>query len=185
MNNERGSELSFRSIVENHQERVINICFRFLNNRDDAEDAAQEVFIDIYRSIERFRGESRLSTWIYRIAVTKSLDIIRAKNRKKRLGNLQKTLGLDNRIEQAPDREKPDPLRVMEDHERYAALYTAINSLRENQRVAITLCKLEGFSVRETAEILGTSESSVESLIFRGKKKLEKQLKRHYKKVYN
>jgi len=67
----------FRTIVETHQEKVRSTCFRFLNNREDADDAAQEVFVQVYESLSHFRKESELSTWIYRIAVNKSLDLLR------------------------------------------------------------------------------------------------------------
>ena len=63
----------FQSIVENLQEKVRNTCFRYVNNVDDADDIAQEVFVQVYESIDNFREEAQISTWVYRIAVNKSL----------------------------------------------------------------------------------------------------------------
>ncbi len=83
-------EESFRSLVAEHQEMVINTCYRFVFNREDAEDLAQDVFIEVYRSLEQFREEARLSTWIYRIAVTKSLDHLRRLKRKKTVQLIKK-----------------------------------------------------------------------------------------------
>ena len=83
---------AIKELVETFQVRVINICYRFLQNREDAEDTAQEVFIEFFRSIERFRRQSKLSTWIYQIAVSKSLDQIRKKTRKKRMAGIQNIL---------------------------------------------------------------------------------------------
>ena len=78
-----GNETAFRLLLETYRDRVINICFRFLMNREEAEDAAQEVFIEIFQSIRKFRGDSKLSTWIHRVAVSKSLDELKKKKRKK------------------------------------------------------------------------------------------------------
>lgn len=66
----------FRSFVDRHEERVRNTCFRFLNDREDAEEVAQDVFVEVYRSVDRFRGESDIATWVYRIAVTRSIDFL-------------------------------------------------------------------------------------------------------------
>ena len=79
-----GNKNAFAALVSAHQKTVLNICYRFLLNKEDAEDIAQEVFIEVYHSIHKFRGDSALSTWIYRIATTKSLDEIKRKNRQKR-----------------------------------------------------------------------------------------------------
>lgn len=173
---------AFKALVESHQEKVINTCHRFLNNREDAEDAAQEVFIEVYKSIDRFREESKLSTWIYRIAVTKSLDMIRKQKRKKRFGRLQQMLGFEYQSDQIPDKKELNPQQNTEAIERYTVLHNAIDSLVESQKIAITLSKLEGFSNNEIADIMKTSQSSVDSLIHRAKKNLYNKLCRYYEK---
>ena len=76
--------IDFKSLVEIHQEKVRNTCFRFVKNSEDADDVAQEVFIQVYESLDKFRNEAEISTWIFRIAVNKSLDFLRRKKRKKR-----------------------------------------------------------------------------------------------------
>jgi RNA polymerase sigma-70 factor (ECF subfamily) len=85
-NLKKGDLHVFKVLVDEHQKRVLNTCYRFVNNREDAEDLTQEVFLEVYKSISRFRGDSKLSTWIYRIAMTKSLDFLRKQKRKKRFG---------------------------------------------------------------------------------------------------
>lgn len=85
----QGSESAFRTLVNDHKDRVYNTCMGFLRNPHDAEDVSQEVFIEVYDSINDFREDSSLSTWIYRIAVTKSLELIRYRKRKKRSGFFQ------------------------------------------------------------------------------------------------
>ncbi len=178
-----GGEDAFKYLVDTYQEKVLNTCYRFLNNREDAEDVAQEVFITVFRSVGDFRGDSKISSWIYRVAVTRSLDAYRKKNRKKRLARIQRIFGA---IEEDDELQIPDdqnPSQELEDKERAAILQNALNKLPENQRAAITLNKFEGFSHKEIAEILGTSVSSVESLIHRGKKNLFKRLYKYYDKI--
>lgn len=173
----------FHQLVEAHKDRVYNICYKFLRQQEDAEDAAQEVFMEIYRSLSDFRGNARLSTWIHRIAVSKSLDVIRKRKRKKRLGSVKQLLGLDDLYSdpQLPEQLQPD--QVIEENERRSLLYKTIEKLTKNQKKALILTQLEGFSYQETAEIMDSSVSSVESLVFRGKKNLKKKLTKEFNKL--
>jgi len=95
---QQGCQIAFKQLVDRYQERVINTCLGFVPNMQDAEDICQEAFIEVYRSIYKFRGEAKLSTWIYRVAVTKSLDHLKAKKRKKRISFLQSLVGADNKV---------------------------------------------------------------------------------------
>jgi RNA polymerase sigma-70 factor (ECF subfamily) len=174
-----GSKEAFRELVEEFQDRVINTCYKFLNNKEDAEDTAQEVFVEVYRSLNSFREDSLLSTWIYRISVTKSLDLIRKKNRKKRF-NFLKGGDDEELINWQPG--DSDPYSILTDNERNNLLYTALNSLPDNQRIALTLSKLEHIKSSEIADIMNTNTSTVESWIHRAKKTLYKKL---YKKIKN
>jgi len=173
-----GDPEAFRILVAQNQNKVINLCFRLLNNREDAEDAAQETFIEIFRSIANFREESLLSTWIYRIAVSKSLDYRRKKQRAKRLGILKRIFGTDEEEEEIPENISSNPEVIMENSERARILREAVNAIPENQKIAITLREYENFSNNEIASIMGVSVSSVESLLHRARKNL-------YKKLYN
>lgn len=177
------NENNFRQIVEAHKDRVYNTCYKFLRQREDAEDAAQETFIEIYRSLSTFRGEAQLSTWIHRIAVSKSLDIIRKRKRKKRLGSVKQLMGFNDMHTDSPLPEQLQPDQIMEESERRKLLYYTLDKLTENQRIALTLTQLQGFSYQETAEIMDTSVSSIESLIFRAKKNLKKKLCKEYNKI--
>jgi RNA polymerase sigma-70 factor (ECF subfamily) len=177
----QGGSIDFKQIVMDHQERVMNTCYRFVHNREDAEDVAQDVFVEVHRSLNRFRGDARLSTWIYRIAVTKSLDFIRRKKRQKRFGRIIPIFGgEEDKDVQIAAKDIPDPETTLEQKERNQILKQAVESLSENQRVAVTLNKYEGFSYKEIAEIMDTSVASVESLIFRGMKNLKKKLTQYY-----
>jgi len=72
-----GNQNAFREFITQYQKFVLNVCFKFINNPDDANDIAQEVFIEVYRTIDKFRSESKISTWLYRIAVNRSLNFLR------------------------------------------------------------------------------------------------------------
>ncbi|MCP4180314.1 MAG: RNA polymerase sigma factor [bacterium] len=87
---------NFRQLMESYKDKVVNTCYGFLHNREDAEDVAQEVFIEVYLSYHKFRGKSSISTWIYRIAINKSLDVCRKRSAKKRIAFLKNLLYIDN-----------------------------------------------------------------------------------------
>lgn len=178
--NRTQQEQQFRKIVETHQDRVLNTCYRFLKSREDAHDVAQDVFMQVYKSLDEFRGESQLSTWIYRIAVRKSLDAIRNQNRKRRLGSVKTILGLGSEIVDLPDTSGSTPEGDFDDAERKRLLGWAVAKLPESQRVAITLSNYESYTNQEIADILQTSVSAVEALLHRGRKNLERRLEKYF-----
>jgi RNA polymerase sigma-70 factor (ECF subfamily) len=177
-----GSPDAFRRLVETHKHRVLNTCFRFTADRDDAEDIAQETFVEVYRSLPKFRGESSLSTWIFQIAVSKSLDFMRKKNRKKRKGLFGEIIRLDDHPMIIPALESANPEKQLQDKERKEILHQALNSLPINQRAAFVLSEYDGMNYQEIAGILKTSIVAVESLIYRARKNLQKKLYNYYKK---
>jgi RNA polymerase sigma-70 factor (ECF subfamily) len=166
--------------VEDFKDRVYNSCIGILQNAQDAEDITQEVFVEVYRSVETFKGESKLSTWIYRIAITKSLDHLRSKKRKKRFGFMTSLFGTEGNEPRYDPADFVHPGVLLENQEKAAYLFKAIDQLPENQKVAFTLCKIEGQSYQEIAEIMQMSVSSVESLMFRAKQNLKKLLSDFY-----
>ncbi|MBN1184446.1 MAG: RNA polymerase sigma factor [Bacteroidales bacterium] len=166
----------FRQFVDAYQVMVRNTCMGFVNNHEDTDDLAQEVFIEVFNSIGHFRGTSKLSTWIYRIAINKSLNFLR--NNKKRLA--AKDLETKKDIPDNNNYANPDAnIKSAEDK---LALKSALRSLPRNQRIAFTLNKQENHSYKEISEIMDTSVSSVESLIHRAKQNLQKKLINFYKK---
>jgi RNA polymerase sigma-70 factor, ECF subfamily len=181
----KGQDDAFRQLVELYQHQVINICYRFVQDRTEAEDLAQETFIEVYHSVTSFRGQSSLSTWIHRLAVSKALDFIRRQNRSKRGGKLRTLLGLDEKATEVPAPASMEPDSILEQQERRRVLQQALNDLPQNQRIAFVLSKYDGLSYQEIAEILKTSLYSVESLIHRARKNLQKRLHKHYEKIVN
>jgi RNA polymerase sigma-70 factor, ECF subfamily len=174
-------DLFFSELVAEHQEMVLNTCYRFVFNHEDAEDLAQEVFIEVHRSLDKFREESKLSTWIYRIAVTKSLDHLRRLKRKKRFSSLKRIIGVDDPADTISAPERENPADALVDKERVAALQEALDSLPDNQKTAFLLSKQDGYSNQEIADILQTTIPAVESLVHRAKKNLQARLERHYR----
>uniref|UniRef100_UPI004047AFEA RNA polymerase sigma factor n=1 Tax=Roseivirga sp. TaxID=1964215 RepID=UPI004047AFEA len=178
-----GSQSAFRALVQEFQNRVYNTCLSILQNQVEAEETAQDVFIEVYRSISGFRGDSKLSTWIYRIATTKSLELIRKNKRQKRFAFIQSLTG--NKDEMVVDPAGfVHPGVLMEQQENAAVLFKAIAQLPEAQKVAFTLHKVEGLAYQDICEIMETSLSSVESLMFRAKRNLQISLKDYYEKNF-
>ncbi len=170
-----GEEPAFRELVMQLQDKVFNTALGLLQHYTEAEDIAQEVFIQVYRSIQQFKGESHLSTWIYRITVTKSLDHLRSKKRKKRFGFVSSLFG-DNNMPLHEARDFNHPGVLQENKEDATLLFKMIDQLPENQRTAFILNKVEDLSYREIATILNTTEQAVDSLLQRAKQNLRKKL---------
>ncbi|MCJ7577985.1 MAG: sigma-70 family RNA polymerase sigma factor [candidate division Zixibacteria bacterium] len=169
--------LAFKLLVDQYQHLVLNTCYNLLGNRQDAEDAAQEVFFQVYKSAQKFRGEAKISTWLYRIAVNRSLNFIRDKKRSGWLRNLSSLLeGERQEVADVPASDSARPDVALEEKERNVIVQKVIDSLPEKQRTAFVLHKYEGLSYQEIAEISKYSLSSVESLIHRAKLNLQKQL---------
>ena len=175
-----GNQEAFRALVKHTQNQVYNTCFGFVHNLHDAEDIAQEVFVEVFESIKGFNEDSSLSTWIYRIAVNKSLDFIRRKKRKKRWAELTRISTENSEEENNWFRHDQNPQLDMEQLERVSILNSAIDSLPVNQRKAFTLHKYEELSYAEIASIMNVTVSSVESLMHRAKENLKKKLTKFY-----
>ena len=174
----QGDEAAFRTLVERYQDLVYNTALGVVQNESDAEDVAQEVFIQVYRSIGSFKSEAKLSTWIYRITTTRALDLLRARKSKKRFGLLKR---LWETAEESPMENIQDfnhPGVSLERKEEAAQLMTAIAQLPENQKVAFVLHKLEGLSYLEIAEVMGNTLPAVESLMHRARLNLRKILEK-------
>lgn len=170
----------FKNLVAEHQEMVINTCYRFVFNREDAEDLAQDVFVEVFRSLEQFREEAKLSTWIYRIAVTKSLDHLRRLKRKKRFSSLKRIIGVTDPTEEIAAPLTDNPAEALAGSEQAAILQNALLSLPDSQKTAFLLSKQEGYSNQEIADLLKTTVSAVESLVHRAKKNLHDKLYAYY-----
>jgi RNA polymerase sigma-70 factor, ECF subfamily len=169
-----GEKNAFNKLVSLYENRLLNTCYRFLLNKKDAEDICQEVFIEIFQSIHSFRGESKLSTWIHRIAISKCLDELKKRKRKKRITSIGKLLHIDEFSNWIGGGKQAD--EAIQEIEQLKEITIALNTLPDNQRIAFTLSKIDGYSNAEIAEIMNTTTIAVESLIYRGKKTIGTKL---------
>ena len=177
-----GKQSAFSQLLDDYQQKVFGTCISFIPNKEDAEDVAQEVFLEVFKSIHKFKGDSKLSTWIYKIATNKCLEFIRKKNTKKRFAFMQTIMGNEIPLDKTSYfTEVNHPGILLENKEKSAIIFKAINTLPESQRVIFTLAKIDDKSYQEIVEITGKSLSSVESLMFRAKKGLQEKLENFYK----
>jgi len=172
-------EKAFRQLVEEYQHMVFRTCMGIVHNADDADDVTQEVFIEAFHSVDKFRADSKISTWLYRIAMNKSLNFIRDHKRSK----FFQSIGLKSTPD-IPDEEHnfDQPYEALQQKQRKIIMDAAIDSLPENQRKAFVLSKYDELSYKEISEIMDISIPSVESLLFRAKQNLQKKLIHCYKK---
>ncbi len=171
-----GDESAYRHVIKIYREPVIRLCRGFTGSFEDAEDLAQDIFIEVFRSVGKFRSRSSMSTWIYRIAVNKSLNFIR--DNKKR--NYDEHGKHDEEVIKGSDNYSADSPLVQKEHA--AALHNALEKLPEAQRTVFILSKYEDLKYSEIADIMRTSISSVESLLFRAKRNLQDKLRDYYEK---
>jgi RNA polymerase sigma factor (sigma-70 family) len=176
---QQGDIPAFNKLVEEWQDMVYNTAISIVQHAADADDITQEVFIQAYQSLKTFRAASKLSTWLYRITISKALDHEKKKKRKKRFGFVQSLFGTSASEEMViPDFNHPGILA--EKKEKAVVLFRALKQLPDNQRIAFTLHKLEAQSYQDIAEIMDTSLSAVESLMTRARSNLKKILANYY-----
>ena len=157
---------AFRQLVDRHQNQVIGLAYKFTRNNQDAEDIAQEVFLNIWKKAKKYRGESQVSTWIYRITVNTSLNYLRKHKRDKDAVSEEHLAGI-------PDSASKQPDQALETATNKKIFYDALAELPEKLRVPFVLNKIEGLSYKQVAETLKISLPNVESRIFRAKKNLQ------------
>lgn len=175
----QGDRNLYRILVEKYQPMIFRTCMGFLHNKDDADDLTQEVFMAAFQALEKYKGDSAFSTWIYRIAVNASLNIVRKSSKNFLLQRFENILGGEKRKEfeiSIPENDNPENILIQDEHR--AWVQKALNSLPENQRTAIVLSKYDDLPQKEIAEIMNTTEGAVEALIQRAKENLRKKLMR-------
>jgi RNA polymerase sigma factor (sigma-70 family) len=175
-----GNEIAYKTLFDLFSAKVYNTVLSILQHQQEAEDITQEVFIEIFRSIKSFRKESSLQTWIYTIATNKCYDHLKKQKAKKRFAFLTSIFGDDDGLQH----DKPHfdhPGVLIENKEHAKVLFYALSKLSKKQNMAYTLIKIEGLSHKEVANIMHTSVSAVESLLFRANENLKTTLLGYYK----
>lgn len=167
-----GDDDAFRIIVERHQDRLVRLCQRLLTDREEALDAAQEVFIKAYQKAGKLKPKGELYTWLYRVATNHCLNKIRRRRivRFVPMGDSDS----DETYSLEPANESPGPDIELVARERWQATQSAIAQLPENQRAVLVLAKFEGMSYRQIAETLEITEGAVESRLFRAMRNLSR-----------
>lgn len=173
-----GSEVAFRTLVERYQDRIYRTVLSLLRSPEEAEDVAQEVFVEVYQTIGQFRGDAALSTWLYRLATSRALKNRQKARAKKRFAYFTSLLGFDNDVlHEVPDH--AHPLALLEGQQQLRFLLDRIARLPNQQQVAFTLRHEQELSYEEIADILNTTVPAVESLLFRARQTLRKYLQPH------
>ncbi len=171
-----GDDASFEALVTAHSAKIIGLAWRLVGNREDAEDLAQEAFIRLYRNIANFRGDSTVSTWLYRTVTRLAIDHLRRQKLKRKVFFFRH------------NSEEHDPLELAVDPaaspgERYLAreagrqLARALEKLSARQRMVFTLRHHEGMPLKEIATVLELEEGTVKVHLHRAVRILRKELK--------
>jgi RNA polymerase sigma-70 factor (ECF subfamily) len=177
-------ERAFREMVERYQDPIFNLIYRMIGHRAEAEELAQDVFITVFKSIDSFRGESKFSTWLYRIAANT------CKNRIKYLARRHEraTGELDDAAESEAHAQGGGPIgaghiatpdRALEGVQLERLVQTAIAELDEEQRLVVILRDVEELSYEEIAQITGLPEGTVKSRLHRARLALKERLAKH------
>ncbi len=163
-----GSQSAFRVLVERHMKQAYNIAYGFLNDHDGAEDIAQEAFVRAYESLHTFRGEAEFSTWLSRIVMNLSLNRVKKIRRRHEFEVRALDAGAS-----------PASVNPGDDHEQdlTAHIERALHELPTLQRATVILRHLEGLSTQQVSRILGCSEGTVKTHLYRGLMKLKKKLR--------
>jgi len=167
---ENPNPLNFEEIVDQYGDFVFNLAYRVLGNHADAEDAAQDAFLSAYRNFHRFRGDSTVSTWLYRIAVNAALMRLRRDKNKR----AQTQTGYEETQLVSPQ-EGPEKLAL--NSELRERLERGLDMLAPNLKAVVVLRDLQGLNNREAADVLGISVSSLKARLHRGRVQLRGHLR--------
>ena len=177
------NEEAFKILVEKYKDLVYSTIIPIIQNIDDADDLTQEVFIQIYKSIKNFKEKSSLSTWIYKISISKAYEHLRYKKRKKRFSILVNIFREDDSLIDIPDFHHPGI--QLEQKENAKILFDAIEKLPDNQKKTYILKYIQGLSYKKISDIMEKSVASVESILFRAKNNLKNILEKKTKGTRN
>jgi len=172
-----GSDEAFGTLIHLYQAPIYNVAYRILGDASEASDAVQETFMKIFRGIKTFRGESGLKTWIYRIAISESLNRQRWWKRWRRHApiSIDDTSPNGARLFEVTD-SRPSPEFACAQMEMEREVQKALNGLSFEHRVAVVLRDIEGLSYEEIAETLGLSLGTVKSRLWRARSEMKTKL---------
>lgn len=168
-----GDDGAFTELMRRHYKSIMNYIYRFTNDRGDSEDLAQEVFLRVYRSVKEYKPQAKFSTWLYKIATNVCLTEIKVKGRMVNLSldEIQENKG------DLGDSNSPSGYDLINRRDIKDSIFEALNSIPEKERTSIILCKYEGLSYDEVADVIGCTVGAVKTYIHRGRMKLIDKLK--------
>jgi RNA polymerase sigma-70 factor (ECF subfamily) len=164
----RGDPRAFAELVRAYQDRVFNLTYRMLGNKQEAEDLAQEIFVSLHGALEGFRGDSRLSTWIFRVTRNHCLNRLKYLSRRDR-GRASEISQVPESSFTPPDEKSVDPHEAIEAKERSAQIRRAIDALDDDHRLLVVLRDIEGLSYDEIAQVTEQPEGTVKSRLHRAR----------------
>lgn len=178
----QGHTQYFELLVNKYKRVVYNHAYSFLRNKEDAEDAAQEIFVNTFNNLKGFRGDSSIGTWIYRITVNVCTNKLRQLARQRRQlvdGTVTDDEGEERNIaENVKDSDDKKPDNIFTGEQKKEVIYKRINELPEEQKQVLVLRDIDGLSYEEIADVLKTSVSAVKSKLFRARDNLRQRLKK-------
>ena len=162
-----GDREAFAKLVQKYQSRVLTLATRILDNRSEAEDVAQDIFVKVFQSLHEFRGASRFSTWLYRITVNHCLNYIRRRTRQ------QQTLVAAEPEDWMQEFPTSNPHRTLEQKERWVLVQAKLQALSPEYRTILLLRDFEGLSYEEIADVLQLESGTVKSRLHRARTELK------------
>jgi RNA polymerase sigma-70 factor (ECF subfamily) len=172
----KGDEDAFEILVTRHQTSVLNLIYRFIGDRTQAKDLAQEVFIRVWQAAKSYKPEAKFTTWIYRITANLCFNELKSARRKKWLQFLRPEGDHEVQTEEDFPDSSPSPEDLLLAKERSRQISDALQRLPGNQRMALILKRYDDLSYEEIARIMDCSVSAVESLLVRAKRTLQEKL---------
>lgn len=165
----KGDLDAFNQLVTRHERTVLNLCWRMLGSLPEAEDASQDAFIKAWTNAKSFKGGA-VRPWLLRIATNTCYDALRSKGRKP-TGSLD-AIEFETEPDWSTQSDSVDPVRFAETGDLSRLLEAALAQIPDEQRLAVTLCDIQGLQLAEAAEVMNTSLGTVKSRLFRGRAKL-------------
>jgi RNA polymerase sigma-70 factor (ECF subfamily) len=170
-----GDDSGFEQLVKQHTGKIIGLAWRLVGNREEAEDLAQEAFLRLHRSLPDFRGDSRISTWLYRTTTRLAIDHLRRERIKRKLFFFRQNNDAPDLVDLASDA-RNDPGRELLAQEAMKSLRRSLGKLSSRQQVIFTLRHYEGLALKEIAEHLGLETGTVKVHLHRAVTQLRRDL---------
>jgi RNA polymerase sigma-70 factor (ECF subfamily) len=177
----KGDDDAFEILVNRHQASVLNLVYRFIGDRTQAKDLAQEVFIRVWQSAKSYEPKAKFTTWIYRITANLCFNELKSARRKKWFSFNRSDEDGEHTFEETLTDSTPSAEDLLLSKERSRQISDTLQRLPENQRMALVLKRYDDLSYQEIAKVIGCSVSAIESLLVRAKRSLQEKLKNYEK----